>query len=204
MRRVLAVGAHPDDIELGCGGALAKHIARGDTITLLVMTNGESGPGDCAERKREASQAAEALGATIVFADLPDGRVSNHELEIVQSIERVIEIHNIDTVYTHWHVDTHQDHRAIAMASWGACRHVPTVLCYEAPSSRDFEPTVFVDITETFDKKVAALSHHISQVGASRMVSDTRISSQAQMHGFSARSELAEGFMPHRMVLTFT
>ena len=59
---VLAVGAHPDDIELGCGGALAKHVAAGDRVTMLVVTRGEEGPGDSQERVREQLRAVEVLG----------------------------------------------------------------------------------------------------------------------------------------------
>jgi LmbE family N-acetylglucosaminyl deacetylase len=50
---VLAIGAHPDDIELGCGGALAKHVASGDDVTMLVITAGSAGPGDVAHRVAE-------------------------------------------------------------------------------------------------------------------------------------------------------
>ena len=71
--RVLAVGAHPDDIELGCGGALLAHRARGDEITLLVMTTGEEGPQDARSRIREQEDAAALLGATLLWGGFPDG-----------------------------------------------------------------------------------------------------------------------------------
>lgn len=61
-RSVLAVGAHPDDIELGCGGALAKHVAAGDHVTMLVVTRGEEGPGKSSQRVAEQQAAADALG----------------------------------------------------------------------------------------------------------------------------------------------
>ncbi len=64
MRRVLAVGAHPDDIELGCGGTLLAHAAAGDAVTLLVDTDGGKGPGDLEERRAEQEQAARTLGAS--------------------------------------------------------------------------------------------------------------------------------------------
>ena len=72
--RVLAIGAHPDDIEFGCGGTLLRHRLAGDAITLLVMTTGEQGPdGDL--RTREQEQAATLLGADLRWGGFLDGSV---------------------------------------------------------------------------------------------------------------------------------
>ena len=72
---VLAIGAHPDDIELGCGGALLAHVAAGDTVTMLVVTGGENGPGDGARgagRRAEQERAARTLGAGLLWGGLRD------------------------------------------------------------------------------------------------------------------------------------
>ena len=77
-RSVLAIGAHPDDVELGCGGALLAHVAAGDTVTVLVMTGGENGPGDEPQvdgRRAEQERAAATLGATLVWGGLRDCEV---------------------------------------------------------------------------------------------------------------------------------
>ncbi len=201
MANVLGIGAHPDDIELGCAGALAAHVSRGDTVTLLVVTCGSAGPGDVALREEESRAAAAVIGADIVFGRLPDGSVSNHELALVHLIERTCREHDIDTVYTHGQKDSHQDHRAIALASMGACRAVQQVLCYDSPSSVGFTPSVFVDITTTLDKKVDALRQHASQVTHSAMASVDLVRTQAGYRGFQARCGAAEGFEPLRLVL---
>lgn len=198
---VLAVGSHPDDIELGCGGALAKHVARGDRVIMLVITTGQAGPGDVAARTREQEAAAATLGAELRWGGLPDGSVSAHELALVHTIERVIREEEVDVVYTHGLQDTHQDHRAVALATLGAARHCKRVLCYDSPSSYHFVPSVFVDITEAFDKKVSALRCHASQVEHSAMASTSLVATQAGYRGFQARVEHAEGFMPHRVQL---
>lgn len=201
MENVLAVGAHPDDIELGCAGTLTRHVAQGDRVTMLVVTYGEAGPGDIELRKEESRLAAQAIGADLIFGGLPDGSVSNHELALVHLIEDVVRNTGATTVYTHGQKDSHQDHRAVALASTGACRSVPRVLCYDSPSSLSFTPSVFVDITATLDKKLSALRAHRSQVGNSLMASPAFVMTQAGYRGFQARCEAAEAFEALRLVL---
>jgi LmbE family N-acetylglucosaminyl deacetylase len=199
---VLGIGAHPDDLELGCAGTLAQHVASGDDVTLLVVTAGQAGPGDVALREHEAREGASVIGADIIFGGLPDGSVSNYELDLVHLIERVVKHTGAQLVYTHGEKDSHQDHRAVALASMGACRGVKGVLCYDSPSSIGFSPSVFVDITTTLDKKLAALEAHRTQVGGSAMASLSLVKTQAGYRGFQCRCEAAEGFETLRLVLS--
>ncbi|KNC19800.1 hypothetical protein AC792_03840 [Arthrobacter sp. RIT-PI-e] len=204
MTSILAIGSHPDDIELGCGGTLARHVSSGDDVHMLVITTGEAGPGEVAARVEEQVAAAEILGVPrhcLFWGELPDGRVSNYELDLVHTIERVIKQTRAEVVYTHGSLDSHQDHRAVAEATWGAARHARRVLCYDSPSSHSFNPSVFVDITATLGKKHDALSAHTSQVANSSMASTSLVMTQAGYRGFQARVEAAEGFMPHRLLL---
>ena len=87
---ILAIGAHPDDIELGCGGTLAKHVALGHTVGLVDLTRGEMGSrGTVLERDAEAVKAAQILGASFrVNLDMPDGRLVND----FDSQQRIIEL----------------------------------------------------------------------------------------------------------------
>lgn len=202
MPNVLAIGAHPDDIELGCGGTVAKHVAAGDKVIMLVVTQGEAGSGDTCQRAEEQRNACAVLGVDrLIWGHLPDGRVNNHELALVHLIEQAISEHRIDRVYTHGSADSHQDHRSIAVATWGAARHAPQVLCYDSPSSVGFTPSIFTDISDTLGKKLAALACHSSQTDNSFMASTNLVSTQAGYRGFQARVEAAEGFEPHRILL---
>ena len=204
MTSILAIGSHPDDIELGCGGTLARHVSSGDDVHMLVITTGEAGPGEVSARMEEQIAAAEILGVPrqcLFWGELPDGRVSNYELDLVHIIERVITQTRAEVVYTHGSLDSHQDHRAVAEATWGAARHARKVLCYDSPSSHSFNPSVFVDITATLGKKHDALKAHRSQVTNSSMASTSLVMTQAGYRGFQARVEAAEGFMPHRLLL---
>jgi LmbE family N-acetylglucosaminyl deacetylase len=202
-RSVLAIGAHPDDIELGCGGTLASHVAAGDDVAMLVVTRGEVGPGHTEQRVAEQERAAEVLGVRTLMwgTGFPDCKVSLKELELVHLIEEAIARVGATIIYTHTPNDSHQDHRAVGMCTMGAARMVSTVLSYEAPSSLQFRPTAYVDISDSLDKKIDALMCHTSQVDASKMVSASRIRSSAVHHGHSCRRGHAEGFEPLRLTI---
>lgn len=203
-RKVLAISAHPDDAEIGCGGTLIKHGLQGDEVTLLVVTNGAYGPGKTSERLAEQAAAAEIMGIhNLVWGNLPDCEVSLHEFRLVQLIEGVLhEMGGADFIYTHDINDSHQDHRTTALCTLGAARNQGTVLCYDAPSSFGFLPTVFVDIADVLEKKVEALLCHPSQIAASEMVDTERIRAQARVRGHDSRLLAAEAFVPKRLVLT--
>jgi LmbE family N-acetylglucosaminyl deacetylase len=200
-QRILAIGSHPDDVELGCGGALARHVARGDEVTICVVTAGTAGPGDGSVRIEEQRRSCSILGANLEMGDFEDTKVSLQEHELVLFLESVVTKCNPDLVYTHSVDDTHQDHRAVAIASLGATRKRPRVLAYEAPSSLGFLPNAFVDISDTLDKKLAALACHHSQVTGSTTLDVDAIRGQAMYRGFQARTLAAEGFITVRYLL---
>ena len=200
MRRVLAVGAHPDDVELGCGGALLAHAAAGDAVTLLVVTDGGRGPGDIAERRGEQERAARALGADLLWGGLPDCAVGV-DATTVGVVERALQATGADLVYVHAPEDSHQDHRAVASATLSAARRLARVLHYQSPSTLAFTPTVFVDVTAHLSGKLTALGAHASQVERSAMVEPDAVVASARHWGAFARIGYAEAFTPTRMVL---
>lgn len=200
-RTVLAVGAHPDDVELGCGGTLARHVAAGDHVHVLVLSDGASGAGDPRTRQGEARRAAEVLGFDLELAGLPDGDLPAHQRDLVRRVEAAIHRVAPHRIYTHTEFDTHQDHRAVARATWAAARAGGDVLGYESPSSYDFRADVHVDITDALEKKVEALRAHGSQVAASRTVDLDAVRARAGHRGFEARTGAAEAFRTHRLLL---
>jgi LmbE family N-acetylglucosaminyl deacetylase len=202
-RNVLAIGAHPDDIELGCGGALLAHVAAGDAVTMLVVTGGENGPGDGARgagRRAEQERAAELIGARLVWGGLLDCEVVP-DSGTVRLIERVLGATHADLIYVHAPDDSHQDHRAVAAATLGAARRLPRVLHYQSPSTLSFNPTVYVDVTAHLTGKVAALAAHATQVELSAMVEPDAVVASARHWGAQARIGYAEAFQPTRLVL---
>lgn len=196
---VLAVGAHPDDVELGCGGALVQHVARGDTVTVLVMTKGQRGTFDGGSRADEQEQAAASLVASLRWGGFEDGAVDGGA-DGVTVIDQVIAESGAQLVYTHAPDDTHQDHRATSLASLGAARRVPTVLYYETPSTQAFQPTIFIDIDVTLEAKLGLLRLHLSQVLREGPVNLSAIAAQARFRGSQTRVRHAEAFVPARFV----
>ena len=199
MRNVLAIGAHPDDVELGCGATLLAHAAAGDTVTLLVVTGGEAGPGEPA-RRLEQETAAATLGARLVWGGLQDCLLTA-DASLVGRVVRVLDESAADVVYVHAPDDSHQDHRAVASATQGAARRLSRVLHYQSPSTLSFTPTVYVDVTAHLTGKLAALGAHASQVEHSPMVEPDAVVASARHWGAQARIGYAEAFAPTRMVL---
>jgi LmbE family N-acetylglucosaminyl deacetylase len=199
MRSVLAVGAHPDDIELGCGATLAAHRAAGDSVTMLVLTGGQNGPGTVAQRRAEAEAAARALDALLVWGRMVDCSLAPDSATIA-AVENVISGVAADVVYVHAPDDSHQDHRAAATATVSAARHSSRVLHYRSPSTTRFEPTVFVDVSAYLDRKLDALHCHRSQVEGSSMVDPDVVEATARYFGAQARVRYAEAFAPARFV----
>lgn len=198
MRSVLAVGAHPDDIELGCAGTLAAHRAAGDSVTMLVLTGGQNGPGT-GDRRAEAEAAARALDCLLVWGRFVDCAVAPDSTTIA-AVETVISGVEADVVYVHAPDDSHQDHRAAAAATMSAARHTSRILHYRSPSTVRFEPSLFVDVSAHLDRKLAALSCHDSQVEGSAMVDPEVVAASARHYGAQARVRYAEAFAPARFV----
>ena len=196
---VVAIGAHPDDIELGCGATLVAHRARGDTVTMLVMTTGERGPQDARPRIAEQEDAAALLGATLLWGGFDDGAVPEGRAS-VDVIQRVLRQVDADVVYAHSPRDSHQDHRATAVATLAACRRLSRVLLYESPTTQAFSPSVFIDVTNLVEEKVDLIRAHVSQVLKNGLVDLEAIEAQARYRGFQARIRHAEAFETDRFV----
>ncbi len=159
---VLAIGAHPDDVEIGVGGILAAHTQAGDDVTILTLSRGARG-GDADSRQHESLAAAELLGARLFLKDLVDTEIPSGG-PTVRLIEEVVREIQPTVVYTHSVNDRHQDHRATAEATIVATRNVGTVACYQSPSATiDFRPTRFMRIEQFLDRKLEVLGCFASQ-----------------------------------------
>jgi LmbE family N-acetylglucosaminyl deacetylase len=190
-KTVVAIGAHPDDAEIGIGGTLLQHVAKGDRVVHLVMTDGEIG-GPREERVAEAECAADQMGVTLRRASLPDGKLSDTR-ETVEAIEAVIQEFHPALVYVHSNHDTHQDHRATHHASLVAARGIPHVYAYQSPSSTvDFRPTRFVDVASYLDRKVDLINVFRSQARIRLYLADDMIRSTARYWGRHAGHRIVE------------
>ncbi|MCX7982784.1 MAG: PIG-L family deacetylase [Syntrophales bacterium] len=203
--RIVAVGAHPDDIEFGCGGTLAYFAERGHEVFLLVMTQGGRG-GDKETRKKEQEEASRILPAhEVIWGRYHDTELSPHMNDLIQDIEGVIKKIAPELTFVNFFDDTHQDHRTLAEATVSATRYIKNVLFYEGPTTQNFSPTIFVDITPTIEIKMRLLQAHKSQVTKTNIEGLSILDiarSTAVFRGIQARVTWAEGFVPLRYLLT--
>jgi LmbE family N-acetylglucosaminyl deacetylase len=159
---ILAIGAHPDDIELGCGGLLIKAARNGHSVYLYNLTQGEKA-GNPEERTEELKKSAKYIGAKTLLIDrFLDTKLSLSD-DLINHIESCIDICKPDLVITHPMTDTHHDHRATAEATIEAGRNVPNILAYEMPLTKGFDPHLYYDISDAMDAKLELLSLFKSQ-----------------------------------------
>lgn len=199
---VLAVGAHFDDIELGCSGTLAKHVKNGDCVTIYVGTDSQyaNGEGKIIRSGKKARAEGEKA-ASIIGAELICGTCRSLFLEFIEqtNIEliKIIEEKKIDLIYTHWVDDIQHDHINLAKAAIHAGRHVPRILMYRSNwyvSSGNFRQHYFVDISETWKIKEQAIMAHESEFGRVGSKWIDYFKREALNNGLIAGVEYAEGF----------
>ena len=139
--KILAIGAHYDDIEIGCGGTLIKHVKRGDDVYFAITSSNEFRTGNVDNRYKEQILCAEILGIS---------------LDHIFRFEYSEELHDIigqldylepEVIFTQYEFDTHQDHRraSIIGQAVGRKRNI-TTLFYDSGSAYDFYPNVFSTI----------------------------------------------------------
>ena len=184
LRNLLAIAAHPDDVELFCAGTLAHYARQGARLTVAVLTNGELGsrtlpPAETAAlRKREALRAAGVLGAELLWLGQPDGFLYDTPQTRTQVVD-VLRRTRPDVVFAHHPDDYHPDHRAVARLASAARllarepalgtgypatdRVAPLFSMDTLLGTNAGPPDLWVDITTTMDVKEAMLAEHLSQ-----------------------------------------
>ncbi len=180
-RQIAAIFAHPDDEVLGAGATLARLAGEGAEVRILILatgleSRGQTDPAAIEALRKQGRAAAEILGAaSIEFADFPDNRMDTVALhDIIRRVEAFAETFDGDgpeTIFTHHGGDLNIDHRLTHQGVLTAFRPLPgtgsrdIVACevnssteWAAPPLAPFEPTVFVDVAATIDRKADALA----------------------------------------------
>ncbi len=173
MSKVLVISPHPDDESVGCGGAIAHHVDKGDTVSVVFLSSGEAGghgisPSEtAATREQEATNATRILGVgDVSFWRLADGRLQATQ-SLVDRLHRLIADSGSDVVYAPYPKDAHPDHRAATRALGRAVASIPPgerpeVLCYEVWTPIERIDHI-VDISPFIDTKIAAIRAHVTQ-----------------------------------------
>ena len=202
-KKVLVIGAHPDDPETMCGGTMLKLKELGAEVVSVYLTSGEAGiRGKSHEeartiRQAEAKNACEVMGVRPIFLTQIDGNAEVNKDRYAEMLA-LIEAEKPDMVITHWPIDSHRDHRVCAVLVYDAWRQsgysfdlyygeVMTGL-----QTQNFTPTLWVDITDYHNKKVEAYMCHQSQ-GMNEMQEyhDT----MERMRGMECQTRHAEAFI---------
>jgi LmbE family N-acetylglucosaminyl deacetylase len=180
---VLVVAAHPDDEILGCGGTMTRLAREGHEVRIAILAEGlssryahreEVDPQQLQHLHARAQQAADKVGAKeLVLCKLPDNRLDTVPLlDIVKTVEDLVARFRPEIIYTHHPGDLNVDHGVVHRAVLTATRPISgqcvrDVYAFEVPSSTEwafqrlepsFRPNVFVDIADSLETKIAALS----------------------------------------------
>jgi LmbE family N-acetylglucosaminyl deacetylase len=222
---VMVIAAHPDDEILGAGGVIARHSACGDEVNIVILGEGITSRITVCDSEKKglmlalhqaAYRAAEILGAkNLHLLALPDNRFDTVPLlDIVQKIENLAAQYTPDIIYTHFHGDLNIDHVITSRAVMTAFRPLPGAECcqiyaFGVPSatgwgyqSEGFVPNVFIDISQTLDKKMDALNEYESEMQRwPHARSLEAVKSSARYWGSMAGIEAAEPFILLRKVI---
>lgn len=200
IKNVMFVGAHPDDIELGCLGTIMNYVEKGRNIICVVASDGEIGNPAKANRQIESIMALTGAGVNkenIVFLQRPDTRLIESYNVIFGELEKIARTANVQRVFFHTDHDRHQDHRAICEITLGATRFVPDQIAYQSNSStlpNKFAPNLFVDIGPYIKRKLNLLAHHKSQ-GDRQYMHVSSVTALARNSGENSKSfAYAEAF----------
>ena len=202
-RTVLAIGAHPDDIELAVGGTLARLARDGARVVMAVV----SIPADYATRRAEAVRAAEILGCELRFlVDEGCRRIDDiKNYQLVGLIDGAVADLEPAALLTHSASEFHRDHVTVHNACVSAQRlkpfdlfHFNPTMCRPVPTP--FHPRAYVDVSETMDTKMRAIQAHASQFG-SRGLDTEMYREMARMNGRMVGVKYAEGLDVGRMLL---
>jgi LmbE family N-acetylglucosaminyl deacetylase len=199
---ILAIGAHPDDIEYGCAATLSRFAEQGNDVFVHILTDGRCG-GDIVTRKKEQMKSAAIMGIREVFwGNYEDTKLPFHD-DVIDSIQSVVDKIKPTFVLFHHPNDTHQDHRHVCSCATSATRFVPNVLYYEGPSTVHFDPDVFVNIQDRIDLKFRCLRAHKSQIMRTNIYNQSIIDlakATAIFRGEYCHQRYAEAFKSLRMM----
>lgn len=212
--RILALGAHLDDIELACGGTLAKAVDAGHQVKVIVMSKSGYTNFDGKQMREndiaiiEGTNALKSLGISdIEILDFPTKDIP-YNSEVIESIDIRMSQFNPDVIFTHHPFDTHQAHVGVSKSTISAARRKNTVFFFEpiTPSGRSyvaFKPQMYVDISGTIKKKIASLKEHKTEYKKFGEEWITGVTCRAGFRGYEMGTEYAEAFEVLRCELSF-
>ncbi|MDW0166594.1 MAG: PIG-L family deacetylase [Nitrososphaeraceae archaeon] len=199
-KSILVFGAHPDDLEIGMGGTIAKLSAMGYGVQPIIATLPNFVKSDTKEgRKTESMLSAKVMGCkSPVFLDLPpDEMVFGRKM--VTLIDSLVTKYKPNSIFTQWYGDSHQDHQILTKSVISACRDQNNIFMYETTipggiTENSFRPQLYVNITETIETKKNALGCFESQSVRCGEIWIPAILGRCSYRGYQINSKYAEAF----------
>jgi LmbE family N-acetylglucosaminyl deacetylase len=192
-KSVLAIGAHPDDVEFSCLGFLMQLRAEGTSVNVYIASSGSVGdPSSGPIRLAESRAALSCIDGVTIFANEEAGVLESSYEEISSDIRRIILEAKPDLILVHDHNDTHQEHRVLHDILVTAARRCPvSIFTYKSVSvTASFKENVFVDVSKYLERKISAINMHFSQAGSEYMTREYIVSYHenwfAKIHGLGA------------------
>lgn len=201
-RNILAIGAHFDDLDLGCSGTLIKHARQGDNVTMLVITDSayRSPKGEVVRSaevaRKEGEEAAALVGAHLISMGYKTFEVPFDE-QLTRTLFGLIDELKIDTIYSHWTGDLHRDHQWSGRSVLMAGRHVPRFLMYRSnyyDSDGHFRGNYYIDISPYIEEKIEVIKCHKSELERVRYQWIEFFTHQNRNDGMKIGCEYAECF----------
>ena len=218
---ILAVGCHPDDLEIACGGTIAKYTKQGHKVFMCVVASGNMGhkiiqPEELAKiRYNEAKKAAEVLGAEFISLSVGDLLVDSNDQSITDNMIDIVRYAKPDLIITHNSDDYMRDHtetsNLVFSASFSASitnrvtKHevfnaIPPIMYMDTLAGMNFIPTEYSDISDTIEQKMEALACHDSQIAWMREHDKIDfldfVRTCSKYRGLQCGTAYAEGFRP--------
>ena len=203
MENVLVIGAHPDDIELGCIGTVLKLKSAGKKIIYLVMTNGGNW-----EKKTYIDRLCETKNAVnsvnfdeVIIGNIKDGHLL-HNPKTIDYLSNIIKKYEIDTVLCQYFKDSHQDHVNVGLSAISISSICENLLFYESLTSTEFIPNLFIDISDFEEQKKILLIKYTSQIEKYNKRNQNLLSyieAIDKLNGIKSCSNYSEGLMIYKM-----
>lgn len=202
---ILAIGAHFDDIEIACGGTLARYILEGHNVLAVIMTPSDYNNYNGVVLRSAELALTEGLEALRILG-IKDYRLLNfptkdvpYNSSSVEALNKIMDEFKPNKIFTHWVFDTHQAHSGTGLATVTAARNFNNIYFYEPfpPSGRSYMPfktQLYSDISDTIAIKLESLKAHKSQYIKYGNEWIDAVRARAKLRGFECKKSYAECF----------
>lgn len=203
-KRIILVGAHPDDEWYGLGGTLLRLMEEEATITIILVSKGERDTDDGIIRLEKSKKLAQTCNFEFVYLGYKGNKIRDMMPEIIRDLDEIFNDIQPDLVFTHFNGDDHQDHKAVNESVVASLRRLKntSLLLIETPYKHGFQPNFYVDITGFLNKKIELFYRFFEdEIDQNPDIDLDKLRFLARTHGNMIGTKYAEGFVLQKGVL---